>query len=97
MTDNEQWYDKEIAPSLMELAARCKERGMSLVAVVEYEHGERGATYQLTEGAGLAMRMLRMCGQAGDNVDAYMIGLTRYCADKGIDTSASIFMARPNI
>ena len=97
MTENEQWYDAEIAPALMALAERCKERGISLVAVAEYAPGERGATYQLAESAGLEMRMLQMCGVAGANVDGYMIGLARYCKRHGIDTSASMFMARPNV
>jgi len=97
MTENEQWYDAEIAPALLALAERCKEREMSLVAVVEYAPGERGATYQLTESAGLPMVMLQLCGMAGENVDGYMIGLTRYCKKHGIDTGASMFMTRPNI
>ncbi len=97
MTENEQWYDAEIAPALMALAERCKERGISLVAVAEYSPGERGATYQLTENAGLPMVMLQLCGMAGENVDGYMIGLTRYCKKHGIDTSASMFMTTHNV
>jgi len=61
---NEQWYDSEIEPVLLELAERCKERGVSLVSVAEYDPGKRGAVYQLTENAGLPMVMLKLCAMA---------------------------------
>lgn len=86
---NEEWYDAEIAPALAELAKRCHERGMSFAAVVEYEPGERGGTYYLTENAGLEMRMLHVCAQTVPNVDSYVLNLKRLAAREGIDTSAS--------
>ena len=92
----EEWYDAEIAPKLLELADRCRERGMAMVATVEYARGERGSTMALPDGAGLAMQMLRLCANAGENVDGYMIALSRFCYANGIDTSASIFMRGPN-
>lgn len=94
MSTNEQFYDEQIAPALLALAERCKERGMSLVATVEYEPKARASTFSLTEEACLAMRMLAMCANAGENVDAYMIGLTRYCRENGVDTSSSIYLRR---
>lgn len=89
---SEEWYDTEIAPKLLELADRCRERGMAMVATVEYAPGERGTTMAMPKGAGLAMQMLRLCASAGDNVDGYMIALLRFCNSNGISTDASIFM-----
>ena len=85
----EDWYDAEIAPALRDLAKKCHERGMSFVAAVEYEPGERGGTYYLMEDAGLEMEMLRICALTAPNVDAYVINLKRHAHRLGIDTSAS--------
>ena len=43
---NEDFYDKEVAPKLMELGTLCQERGMSFACFVEYspEHFERWAS-----------------------------------------------------
>ena len=41
---SEQWYDDEIAPALAEIAEKCRKKGVPMVAVVEYEPGERGST-----------------------------------------------------
>ena len=89
----EDWYDAEIAPALRDLAKKCHERGMSFVAAVEYEPGERGGTYYLTEDAGLEMQMLRICALTVPNVDAYVINLKRHAHRLGIDTSASWVLA----
>lgn len=95
MSDSgEQWYDDEIAPALAELAKRCNERGMSFVAVVEYQPGYRGGTYMLTEDAGLPMHMLHLCSRTAPNVDAYVMNLAKHCAAKGIEIGASFVMKR---
>lgn len=92
--NSEEWYDAEIAPALLALARQCEERGMSFVAAVEYQPGERAGTYLLTESAGLEMRMLHLCARTAPNVDSYVIGLQRYCAEHGIDTGGSIVLRR---
>lgn len=89
MTDNEAWYDAEIAPALAALATRCHERGMAFLATVEYQPGELGDTRYMTKDAGLAMQMLALCQATAPNVDRYVIALRRYCRDRGIDTSTS--------
>lgn len=93
-SDGEAWYDAEIAPVLAELGQKIQDRGMSIVAVVEYAPGERGATYAIAEDAGLEMRMLHRCSATAPNVDAYIIGLRRYCNENGIKTDASIYLSR---
>lgn len=88
----EQFYDEFIAPALMLLAKQCEERGMSLVACVEYAPNERGGTYQLTADAGLEMRMLHHCAMTAPNIDAYVIGIARCANERGIDTSHSMIL-----
>src|SRR5688572_29931314 len=92
MSENEEWYDREIAPKLLELANACGDRGMSFLSVVEYEQGGRSRTQRLTESAGLEMTMIAHCAKTAPNIDGYMIGLIRYCRENGIDTGASMFV-----
>lgn len=91
-SDNEKFYDDEIAPMLREVSKKCEAHGMSLLALVEYDKGERGRTTLLQPSAGLEMIMATLCAKAGANIDSYMIGLSRYCREKGIDCSQSIVM-----
>jgi hypothetical protein len=90
MTENEKFYDDEIAPALLAISEKCRARNMSFLAVVEYDPGERGRTIMLTPDAGLAMTMVNHCAKMGENIDGYVMGLMRYCGEKGIDTSASM-------
>lgn len=89
---NEEWYDKELAPKLREMADQAGARGMSFVSVVEYAPEHRSRTTLLGPHAGLAMKMLTLCAAAGENIDGYMIALTRHCLEHKIDTSASMIM-----
>lgn len=93
-TEGEAWYDAEIAPKLAEMAKLCNARGMSFIAQVEYQPGDRAGTYYLTEEAGLEVQMLYMAAQTGRNVDGYIISLARHCKAKGIDIGASFVMKR---
>lgn len=97
MAGNEEWYDKEIAPILLELANKCGDRGMAFVSVVEYEAGKRSQTTRLPDGSGLAMVMLNHCAKMGENVDGYVLGLKRYCDINGIDTGSSIVMVKAGV
>ena len=91
-TEGEAWYDAEIAPALAELAKRCNERGMSFVAVVEYQPGDRAGTYMMTEDAGLSMQMVSLCSRTAPNVDAYVMNLKRHCKAVGQDMSGSFVL-----
>lgn len=42
--DDEQFYDDEIAPVLLELATKCKERGVPFKAIVWYTDQDCGDT-----------------------------------------------------
>ena len=91
---SEQLYDEEIAPVLLELSRKCEARGVSFIAVVEYERGARGRTSTISDGAGLEMRMLDFCARTAPNIDGYVISLIRYCREHGIATDSSIVMNR---
>jgi hypothetical protein len=94
MSAQERFYDEHIAPALAALAQRCMDNGLSLVATVQFgpSNDDRGTTLVMQPDANLAMVMARYCVMTAPNVDAYMIGLTRYCKENGIDTSASMYM-----
>ena len=92
VSENEQWYDAEIAPALLAIGKRCEDRGLSFLACVEYDKDKRASTMTIREDAGLAMRMLYFCDRTRENVDAYMINLRRYCGKKGIDINASMYL-----
>ena len=53
--EREQFYDREIAPTLLELARKCQDNGLSMVAMVEWEPGETGRTACLAAGAGVGI------------------------------------------
>lgn len=89
MTDQtkEQFYDAEIAPSLAELARRCHERGLSLLAVCEWEPGEFGRTYTLQEDSGVGIRLADAAAKANGNIDSFMLGVMRYAHKHGHGSS----------
>lgn len=88
---NEEWYDAEIAPKLLELCNACGDRGMSFLAEVEYALGEMSRTERLVN-PGLAMVMLAQCARNGVNIDGYVIGLTRYLREHKISWDSSMVM-----
>lgn len=93
MTANEEWYDDEIAPKLLELAILCSEREMAFLAVVEYDKG----CISKTIGPGklsLEMTMINHCAATAPNVDGYIIGLIRHCRERGIDCSQSMIISQ---
>jgi hypothetical protein len=94
MSENEEWYDREIAPKLLELCNACADRGMSFLSVVEYNKGSRSRTKRLTDDAGLEMIMIDHMAKTAPNVDGFAIGLIRYCREKGIDISGSIILGQ---
>lgn len=91
MSDNEKWFDSEIAPKLLELCNQCADRGMSFLCTVEYGPSEHSTTRRLMEPS-LLMTMLAMHTQAGVNIDSYMIGLIRYLKEKGISYDSSMVL-----
>lgn len=91
--DNEKWFDEKIAPMLLYIAKECQHQGIPFVSVAEYSPGERCRTATIPKNAGLAMVMLNLLAQVGENVDGFIIGMKRYAAKNNIDTSASIYLS----
>lgn len=91
-TEDEAWYDAEIAPALAALAKRCHERGMAFVAAVEYQPGDHATTYIMSEDACLQMQMVRLCSQTAPNVDRYILALRKHCKEQGQDISSSFVL-----
>src|SRR6185312_11881682 len=95
MSDAEAFYDKEIAPRLLEIAEQCKGNGMSLVAVVEFEVGEVGLTLQTAgiDACGpqfrLAAHGARCFGNA-DKLISYLLDDDKKHADE--NGSRSMFL-----
>lgn len=92
MSETEDFYDKEIAPALMDLANKCAERGLHFLAQVEYDPGCFGLTRKFSDNPHLAMVMLEICARARHNIDSYLIALLRHADEHGIDISQSIFL-----
>ena len=94
MSENEEWYDREIGPKLRELCAACNAHGMAFISAVEYAPDKLAQTYQAPSTAGLKYVMLQYCARTVPNIDSYVIGLIKYCREKGINTDESIIMRR---
>jgi hypothetical protein len=92
VSEDEAWYDAEIAPALADLAKRCHERGMAFLAVVEYQPGDRARTVFMTEDAGLAMQMVNLAAATVPNVDCYVMNLRKLCKERGQDMSGSFVL-----
>lgn len=83
----EEEYDTEIAPMLADVAARCKELGMSIVARVEWAPDEAGITrIGVGPGSGIGQVMTHYAAMSRGNLDAMVMGMRR----NGIDMSQTI-------
>lgn len=92
VSEDEAWYDAEIAPALAALAERCHQRGMAFLSVVEYQPGDRARTLYMTEHAGLAMQMVHLCAATAPNVDCYIMNLRKHCKEVCQDISGSFVL-----
>ena len=93
ISENEAWYDAEIAPALAALAMRCGERGMGFIAEVEFEQNRRAGTHVLMDDSGMALRMIHLATCTAPNVDAFVIALHRLARIRGDDISRSLVLS----
>lgn len=82
----EQEYDDIIAPMLKDVALKCKELGMSLVARVEWEPGESGIT-QMEPCSSIGQKLTYYAAHSHGNIDKMCLSLI-----KSEDVSQSIFL-----
>lgn len=83
MTEQEAFYDKEVAPVLMELAKKCEGAGLSFLAMVEWEPGETGRTMSVREGAGIGIRTALWAMQAQGNADSLIMAMMQHGKEHG--------------
>jgi hypothetical protein len=92
MSAGEEYYDKIVAPKLLEVGRLCEEAGFPIVATVEYAPDERGSTIAVCKESSVAMVALSLLAKSGNNIDQFILRMIRHCKENNIDTSASFFM-----
>ena len=78
MTENERFYDEEIAPQLRELALKCQAHGVPFAACVEFDPGAVGATIIGSDRATNIHKLVAAAIDARGNIDALFIALARW-------------------
>ncbi len=81
--EREQFYDREIAPVLMDLARRCEGAGLSFLALVEWSPDETGKTMSMREGSGIGTKMVLWAMQAKGNSDNLIWQMQRHGREHG--------------
>src|SRR5882757_433372 len=81
--NDEEFYDKEIAPKLLELGTLCKDRGMSFACFVEYFPGHFAETACVKADASFAFRLILWAGRCRGNIDSLMIAVQRWAQKHG--------------
>lgn len=87
--ERETFYDREIAPVLLQLARKCQDNGLSIVAMVEWEPGETGRTAALAADSGFGIRMAETAMRSVGNVDNLIMALMKYGEEHG---RSSVFL-----
>lgn len=77
MSEREDFHDSEIAPVLLELGSKCEARGLSFLAVCEWQPGEYAETRTVQPDTSAALRLIYGAFQAAGNVDALWMGIRR--------------------
>ena len=82
----EKEYDEIIEPMLLDVANKCKELGMSIIARVEWEPGESGIT-QVEPKFSAGQKLVFYAAHSQGNVDKMCLSL-----QKNEDCRQSIFL-----
>lgn len=83
-SENEIFYDEEIAPVMRELCEKCHKRGMPFVAAVEYDSamlGGYGSTTQAKQGMSMAMEIIYQAIYCRGNVDILFEKIIKLAGD----------------
>ena len=81
--EREDFYDREVAPVLLDLAKKCQDNGLSIAAMVEWDPGETGNTAAIAAKAGFGIRMAEAAMQARGNVDSLIFAIQKYTKEHG--------------
>lgn len=97
-SENEIYYDDVIAPALLEMTKDMMARGMSFVALVEYDKGHCASTLTPVDAATASAEVLltAMAARSRGNVDSLVIGLAKHCRESNRSHS-SIFLDRAGV
>lgn len=96
-SEREAFYDREIAPVLMELAGKCQDNGLSIVAMVEWEPGETGRTVALAGDSGFGIRMADAAMRAHGNVDSLIFALMKFGTENGHGSACLHLLGVPTV
>src|SRR3990167_4102306 len=91
MSATEQQYDEIIAPMLLEVARKCEELWMALVARVEWGPEDSGITQINNDAASVAQRLTQIAAHSKGNIDALCMSLIRH-----FDVSQSVVLGHFN-
>lgn len=80
---NEEIYDAEIAPKLMEIGKRCQELGFSICVSVEYGLGDTGRTERLDPSHSAKQKLIHMAARCDGNIDKMLIWVLRDAEKNG--------------
>ena len=81
--EREQFYDRDVAPVLLDLAKKCEANGLSIAAMVEWAPNETGRTAALAAGSGVGIRMAEVAMRSRGNVDDLIFALMKYGKEHG--------------
>ena len=82
-SEKERYYDEHIAPKLQALALDCQSRGLSLLALCEFEPGKSGQTRAYQDDASFSMKLADVAARAQGNVDSLLIALLSHARQHG--------------
>lgn len=86
-SQNERYYDDEIAPSLNRLARACQERKIPFFSCTEFEPHQLGVVRATSGTDDLQMAMLNLVMETGHTPNRFMQRLLELYRSRGVDTS----------
>lgn len=92
----EAFYDREIAPRLLELQQICEHHGMSFVALVEWAPEHVGVTSKVLEGASAKALVANWGARCFGNIDSLMIAAQRHAEKHGHSSTVLSILGCPH-
>src|SRR5437667_6838230 len=92
---SEQFYDDEIAPTLMALSKKCEAKGVPFLALVEYQPGKFGCTEILPPVATIGMRMAVWAARANGSADSLIMAMQEHAREHGHNSACLHLLGVP--
>ena len=90
---SEEYYDKEIAPKLLEIARLCKEKKLPFLATVWFEDEDSGTTRVFPSESNPSFTLAHMANRCRGNIDKLCLALVRLVPIEN-DTSVVLRLLR---